>query len=171
MLRVASSLLWGERRGLGTVAKRRGADPGGVLTSSRGGKEPSGDLEAGDLPGTCPRPPPPRALPWTSRPPPGHGGAWLHRWQRSGQEEAGPAPATVRGNEERQLQSGPGHSAAGADTKPFSDPAAKVPGELFFFFFFLAAIRVTSPSKGQQLARVSRKLVWHQAGIGATLVS
>ncbi|XP_057362708.1 uncharacterized protein LOC130684778 [Manis pentadactyla] len=33
------------------------------------------------------------------------------------------------------------------------------------------AIRVTSLSKGQQLARVSRKLVWHQAGIGATLTS
>jgi hypothetical protein len=30
---------------------------------------------------------------------------------------------------------------------------------------------VTSLSKGQQLARVSRKLAWHWAGIGATLTS
>lgn len=58
--------------------------------------------------------------------------------REAGREEAGPAPATVRGNEERQLQSAPearpGKTAAGASTKDFSDPAAKVPSELFFFF-------------------------------------
>lgn len=61
------------------------------------------------------------------------------------------------------------NSAAGANTKDFSDPEAKVPSACFFFFFlFNTAIRVTSLSKGQQLARVSRKLVWHGAGIIAT---
>lgn len=55
-----------------------------------------------------------------------------------GREEASRAPASIRGNGEKQLQSAPegrpGKTAAGANTKDFSDPAVKVPSAFFFFF-------------------------------------
>lgn len=109
-----------------------------------------------------------RALPLASPSPPG-------LWQRSW---AGRSQQSARHCKRKRRETAPGsprskawkNSAAGANTKDFSNPAAKVPSE-HFFFFFLTAIRVTSLSKGQQLASVSRKLVWHGAGIGATLMS
>lgn len=91
--------------------------------------------------------------------------------REAGQEEASRAPATVRGNEEKQLQSAP--EARPGKTlqleltqRTFQTLRPRCPASVFF-----TAIRVTRLSKGQQLARVSRKLVWPQAGIGATLTS
>lgn len=98
--------------------------------------------------------------------------AHLGSGREVGREEASRVPASIRGNGEKQLQSAPegrpGKTLQLEQTqRTFQILQSRCP-VLFFFFFFNTAIRVTSLSKGQQLARVSRKLVWHGAGIIAT---
>ena len=110
----------------------------GALISPSGEKKQR-DVLAGDPLGTCPHPPSPRALPWMSWPPPPCGEAWIHRWQRSW---AGRSQPSTRHCKRKRRETAPvsprsgawNGSAAGANTKDFSDPAAKVPRELFFFF-------------------------------------
>lgn len=92
-------------------------------------------------------------------------------------EEANQIPASIRGNGEKQLQSAPEGRPGKTlqlelTQRTFQILKPRCPVLFFLAFFFLllfnTAIRVTSLSKGQQLARVSRKLVWHGAGIIAT---
>lgn len=73
-----------------------------------------------------------------SPPPPGHGEAGIRRWQRSWVGSSLRTPA-LEEETERNSSSEPQseawkNSAAGVNTKNFSDPVAKVPSKRFFFF-------------------------------------
>lgn len=97
--------------------------------------------------------------------------AHLGSGREVGREEASRVPARIRGNGEKQLQSAPEGRPGKTlqlelTQRTFQILQPRCP--VLFFFFLNTAIRVTSLSKGQQLARVSRKLVWHGAGIIAT---
>lgn len=107
------------------------------------------------------------ALPWASPSPTWAWGGWAGRSQPSARHckrkrrETAPVSPTSEAWKTLQLE---------RTQRTFQTLQPRCPMSDFFFFFF-TAIRVTSLSKGQQLARASRKLVWHQAGIGATLTS
>ena len=126
---AGSWVFWGSDTGL--------TWEGALISPFRGKKQR--DAPAGDPLGTCPHTRPFQGLcPGCPGPHLGVGRPGYTVGREAGREEASPAPATVRGNEERQLQSAPG---AGPGTglqlerrqRTFQALQPRCPGSFFFF--------------------------------------
>lgn len=90
--------------------------------------------------GTCHTQPLQGLCPGHPRPPPGHGEAWPRRWQRSWVGRSRPSTRHCKRKRRETALVSPRseawkNSAAGANTKDFSDPVAKVPSERFFYSY------------------------------------